>query len=186
MESEFTDGLITIRPYTPEDVGSLTAAAIESVSDVYPWLEWCHPGYCRQEAESWIAHCMEGWREGREFQFAIFESAGGRFLGGVGIDALRTKDKIVNLGYWVRSTSTRRGTATGAARLAARFALDELRFYRVEILASVRNIASQRVAERTGGTREGILRNRLLLHGVPHDAVIYSLIPGDLPLPKIP
>jgi len=27
---------------------------------------------------------------------------------------------------------------------------------------------------------EGILRNRLLLHDVPNDAVMYSLIPEDL------
>jgi RimJ/RimL family protein N-acetyltransferase len=37
------------------------------------------------------------------------------------------------------------------------------------------NLASQRVAEKAGATREGILRGRLILHDVAHDAVMFSL-----------
>jgi RimJ/RimL family protein N-acetyltransferase len=48
---------------------------------------------------------------------------------------------------------------------------------RIEILVAVDNLASQRVAAKVGAVREGILRNRLLLHGKIHDAVMFSLIP---------
>ena len=50
---------------------------------------------------------------------------------------------------------------------------------RLEILAAVDNIASQRVAEKAGAIREGIMRNRLVIHGKLYDAVMFSLIPGD-------
>src|SRR5437588_791403 len=49
-----------------------------------------------------------------------------------------------------------------------------------ELVAAVDNVGSQRVAEKAGATREGILRNRLLINGRPHDAVLYSLVRGDL------
>jgi ribosomal-protein-serine acetyltransferase len=42
-------------------------------------------------------------------------------------------------------------------------------------------MVSQRVAEKSGALREGVLRNRLLLHGKIHDAAMYSLTPEDLP-----
>ena len=88
--------------------------------------------------------------------------------------------QIGNLGYWVRSTAAGRGVATQAARLMARFAFEQVGLHRVEILAAIPNIASQRVAEKAGAVREGVLRNRLLIRGVSYDAILFSLIPEDL------
>jgi RimJ/RimL family protein N-acetyltransferase len=50
----------------------------------------------------------------------------------------------------------------------------------LEIIAASDNLPSQRVAEKAGARREGLLRHRLLLGGRPHDALIYSLIRADL------
>ncbi len=47
-------------------------------------------------------------------------------------------------------------------------------------MAATGNLPSLRVIEKTGAHREGILRNRFVLHGVPHDAVGFSIIPADL------
>ncbi len=51
---------------------------------------------------------------------------------------------------------------------------------RIEIVVTVGNDASKRVAEKVGATREGLLRNRLNIHNTIHDAFMYSLIPSDL------
>jgi len=85
-----------------------------------------------------------------------------------------------NLGYWVRTSATGRGVASRASRLVARFAFAELGLHRIEILAAVPNIASQRVAEKIGAVREGVLRKRLLIRGEPQDAVMFSLVREDL------
>jgi ribosomal-protein-serine acetyltransferase len=58
--------------------------------------------------------------------------------------------------------------------------LEELKFNRVEILASAGNAGSQRAAAKAGARREGLLRKRLLVHGQPHDAVLFSLVAEDL------
>ena len=89
-------------------------------------------------------------------------------------------DQVGNLGYWVRSGAGGHGVATAAARLVARFGFEEAGLRRIEILAAVSNTASQRMAEKTGALREGVLRRRLLLQSQSNDAVIYSLIPEDL------
>jgi ribosomal-protein-serine acetyltransferase len=179
MNTTLTDGTITIRPVAADDTDMLYDAACSSIAEVYPWLPWCHPEYTRDESRAWLVWQEEQWRNGIEYSFAIIDNASGRYLGGVGLNAINRLHRFANLGYWVRSDATRRGVATAATRLTARFGFRELELNRAEIIASVENIASQRVAERAGAVREGTLRRRLQLHGTAHDAIIFSLIAED-------
>ena len=51
----------------------------------------------------------------------------------------------------------------------------------MEIVIEPENLAGLRVAEKAGAISEGYLRNRLFHHGESKDAVIFSLVPEDLP-----
>jgi RimJ/RimL family protein N-acetyltransferase len=110
----------------------------------------------------------------------IYDLQGGGYLGGVGLNHIDRLNQMANLGYWVRTSRTRQGIARAAVRLIAQFGFEQLHFVRLEIVAATGNKPSQRVAEKAGAIREGVLRNRLTLHGKQHDAVVYSLTPGDL------
>jgi RimJ/RimL family protein N-acetyltransferase len=111
----------------------------------------------------------------QEYGFAIVDAQGG-FLGGCGLNQLSAAHRFGNLGYWVRTSASGRGVATEAARQLAEFAFRETDLVRLEIVCAAANVRSQRVAERAGAEREGVLRNRLMLHGHPVDAVMYSLV----------
>lgn len=180
VHNRYTDGRITIRPYQFSDIEASVVAARESSKEVYPWLEWCRADYSRAEAEAWIRSQREAWLAQREFEFAIIDTGTRAFLGGVGVNNLHPTDRFANLGYWVRSLHTGKGVATAAVRLAARFAFEQTALQRLEIVVNLKNRASRRVAEKAGARREGILRNRIFMHGKSHDAVLYSLIPTDL------
>jgi RimJ/RimL family protein N-acetyltransferase len=69
-----------------------------------------------------------------------------------------------------------RGVAPAAVRLVAEHAFRETDLVRLEIVCAVGNVRSQRVAEKAGAVREGVLRNRLLLPSGPSDAVMFSLV----------
>lgn len=176
MRSQLSDGVITLRRYRLEDAEDLFLAAQESVAEVHPWLPWCRPGYSREEATGWIARTMARWDEGNDYEFAI-RTASGTYIGGGGINSLSDSHPMANLGYWVRTSQAGKGHATRAARLLGEFGLRDLKLQRVEIVASVSNLGSLRVAEKAGALKEGVLRNRIVLHGQPHDAVMHSLIP---------
>ena len=165
----------TIRPYAEDDIPLLLEAVRESIADVHPWLPWCHPGYGLDDARAWVTRQVAAFAEGADFQFVIV-SPSGRFSGGCGIDQIDRINRRANLGYWVRSSEAGRGAATDAAREAAAWAFANTNLIRIEILAAVGNVRSQHVAEKTGAIREGVLRHRLLLHGVPHDAVLFSIL----------
>jgi RimJ/RimL family protein N-acetyltransferase len=52
---------------------------------------------------------------------------------------------------------------------------------RLQLFVDIDNPASMRVAERAGFESEGTLRNWYDLRGERRDAVMFSLLPGDLP-----
>jgi len=169
--------ICSIRPYEPEDAQALWEAARESVAEVHQWLDWCHPQYSLAEAEEWIRSRAPLAAEGREYTFAIV-GAEGRFLGACGVNQINRIQKFGNLGYWIRTSATRRGVATEAVRQVAHFAFANTDLVRLEIVCAVGNNASQRVAERAGAVREGVLRRRLVIHGQSVDAVMHSLVRG--------
>ena len=60
-------------------------------------------------------------------------------------------------------------------------ALDELELQRVDLVTDPDNVASQRVAEKVGFQREGVLRAHLRHpDGRIRDSVMFSLLPGEL------
>jgi RimJ/RimL family protein N-acetyltransferase len=176
---ELVRGSVTLRPYRSGDAQAVYEAALESFHEVGKFMPWCHAGYTLEESSNWIKACSESWGNGSAYEFAILDSQNARYLGGCGLNQINRKDKTANLGSWVRTGATGKGIAPASALLLAGFAFSELKFNRVEIVAAVENIKSQRVAEKTGAKREGILRNRILINGIAHDAVAYSLIPSD-------
>lgn len=169
---------ITIRPYALGDAADLFAAARESIPEVHPWLPWCHPGYALEEARVWLEHQVTAFARGEEHEFAILGPSG-RYAGGCGLNSLVPDQRRANLGYWVRSSEAGKGVAVAAVRLLAAWAFQHTSLERLEIVAAVGNARSQRVAEKAGAAREGVLRRRILLHGAFHDAVLYSLVRGD-------
>ena len=180
--TELSDGTILIRTLRAEDIPAEYEAVCESIAEVSAWMAWCHPGYAIEETAAFITSCEEAWKKGTDYGFGVFEVGTGKFLGGVGINFINRVHKCANLGYWVRTSCTGRGVASSAARLAARFGLEQLGLLRIEIFVAVGNLPSQRAAEKSGAVREGVLRKRLLVNGQAHDAVLYSLVAEDLGL----
>lgn len=180
MRTEFSDGRIGIRPYRNEDVPLLFAAVQESIGELSQWMPWCRRGYTVDDSIAFVSTRDAEFIGGEHYSFAIHDLENGAFLGGVGLNFVNRLHNFANLGYWVRSSRMRQGVATAATRLMAQFAFEELKYSRLEIVVATGNMSSLRVAEKAGARREGVLRNRLILHGKLHDAVMHSLVPEDL------
>ena len=60
-------------------------------------------------------------------------------------------------------------------------ALEELGLQRIDLITDPDNVASQRVAEKVGFQREGVMRAHLRHpDGRIRDSVMFSLLPGEL------
>jgi RimJ/RimL family protein N-acetyltransferase len=174
-----TDGDIFVRPVRLEDAEALFEAAHESIPEVSPWLPWCHKNYAIEETRAFLSSRTNPASSEEAYSFGIFNKSSERFLGGVGLNFFNRVHQMANLGYWVRTSETGKGVASRATRLVAKFGFAELGLQRLEIIAAVGNIASQRVAEKAGAVRECVARKRLLINGEPLDAVVFSLLRED-------
>ena len=91
---------------------------------------------------------------------------------------LDVERQIVEIGYFVLPHARRRGFATTIARAVG--AADFSRgVERVAAYVNVDNTASERVLERAGFTREGVVRSMPKPDGRRVDKTLFSLLPGD-------
>ena len=178
-----TDGFIILRPFEPRDASSAYEGVRESLPAISQWMPDLHEGLTEQNVRSWIDATPRLRSDGVIYHFAITGAADGKFLGGCSVNHIDAHHRFANLTYWVRGAARGRGVAPAAVRLMARFAFEKLGMQRAEIVIVVGNTASRRVAEKAGAQLEGTLRNRIHLHGVAHDAFMFSLLPADLPPP---
>jgi RimJ/RimL family protein N-acetyltransferase len=127
----------------------------------------------------YLAAKREAWAEGTGASFAICDATRPNVcLGQVFIE--RDDDGRGSVGYWLLEDGRGKGRATRAVRLMASWALPEMRLGRLQLHTDPENITSQRVAERAGFTREGVLRAyNGRRDGTRADAVVYSLLPQD-------
>ena len=180
MQTVLTDGRITLRPFSLADAQELLALARESAADIGPWMMWTDHVTDLAGAERFLQERLDEWSRGEGYSFAVVDAATGRLLGGCGLTQLNRKHGLANVAYWIRTGERGRGLAAAVVRLLAPFGFGALDLQRLEIVVEPPNLASQRVAEKLGAVREGILRARIRNHGEPRDAVMFSLLPGDL------
>ena len=163
-----------------DDVERIHEAILVSIPQLKPWMEWCDENYSIEVPIAFVKAQPESWANGTNYQFTIIDREVDQILGGGGLNHINRYYRMANLGYWIRSDRTKEGFATEATRLIAKFGFEQLGLKRIEIVTAVENIASRRVAEKSGATFEAILRNRMKLQGVNIDAAMHSLIPKDL------
>ncbi|KJK25610.1 acetyltransferase [Burkholderiaceae bacterium 16] len=166
-----------LRPFRYTDVPQFVAAVHESLDTVGKWLPWCHAGYTVRDAESWVDMCTENMGIGEAYDVGVFAPDGRELYGGVSINQINRDYNFANLGYWIRQSRQRQGLGARAAELMACYGFHRLGLTRLEVVAAEHNVASRAVAGRIGAQFECIARNRLVLHGVPCAAAMYSLVP---------
>ncbi len=175
-----SDGKVLLRCCRIEDAQEHCDAVHESLGELMMWMPWANENYSVDDSRTWLKACSTVWDKGMEYNFAIVNPLTQKIIGWCGLNRIDYQNMIANLGYWIRKQDCNQGIASAAALLLARFGFEKLHFNRIEIKAAKDNIASQRVAEKTGAVREGILRNLINQQGRVSDGVMYSLIPSDI------
>lgn len=80
---------------------------------------------------------------------------------------------IVNPDYWGK------GLATDVANLLIDFGFSELKLHRIYATCDPRNIGSSKVLEKVGMTKEGRIRENLLIKGGWRDSLLYSILENE-------
>jgi RimJ/RimL family protein N-acetyltransferase len=165
---------LTLRPPGAGDAGE-TLAAVDD--EIRRWMPWAL-GYTHDKALRWCTEVAYS-DPVHETHFVIVPQATGRLAGVIGINRADWETGVAETGYWMGPGGRGHGYVTEAVREVARYVFG-LGFHRLELVAAAGNVASQRVAERAGFTREGVLREARPVPGGRSDMVIFGLLKGEL------
>ncbi len=165
---------VHLRPVTESDAVGVYAAVDQSRADLSRWMGWCTPDYGPGQAAEFARAAADGW--GHDGWSFVIVADDGTVLGSCGLNNVNHENRFCNLGYWVHSRWQGRGIATAATRVLARFGLARTSMQRLEVVVATTNHASLVVARRSGAVREGVLRSRLWIHDVAHDAVMHAFV----------
>jgi RimJ/RimL family protein N-acetyltransferase len=177
LDAALGDGVVVLREWRPADAGALVLALNDP--DIARWTRVPSP-YTREDAEEFLAQRSVRLAQGEALTLAIASAETDEPVGSIALKVTSPENARGELGYLVFPAARGRGFGPRAVGLLARHAFESTGLRRVEILTAAGNAASQRVAEKAGFTREGLLRSYFESKGHRDDMVIWSLLPGEL------
>ena len=160
-----------VRSFSPADAPSIARHANNraiwiNVRDQFPFP------YALKDAERFIRDAA-GTEPQTDFAIAVDRAA-------VGAVGLRLKKDIwrrsAEIGYWLGQEFWGRGIATEAVRAVTGYAFNHYDVCRVYAGAYEWNLASMRVLEKAGYTREARLRKAATKDGRTIDLVLYAVV----------
>lgn len=176
LERPLSDGTVTVRRWAQTDVDALVSALQDP--EVSRWTTIPRP-YTKKEARAFLRANTRQESLGMGTDLPITDSTSDELIGGVGL-RFRATAGVGEIGYWVIGHRRRQGVASRAVTLVAAWTFENHAVGRLELLTRIDNVASERVAQRCGFTREGVLRSYRVLHGERMDMTMFSLLPTDL------
>jgi ribosomal-protein-alanine N-acetyltransferase len=168
---ELKTPLCAIRPYRPDDLDALVKHANDPLVASQLRDRFPNP-YTRDDGRLFLetaaaSHPLES--------FAIV--VGSEAVGGIGVhpgsDVTRASAEV---GYWLGRAYWGRGIATAALGAVANHVLGSGPYCRLNAHAFEGNLASQRVLEKCGFVKEGVLRYAVLKNGRLYDMVLYGRV----------
>jgi RimJ/RimL family protein N-acetyltransferase len=165
---------VVLRPWELGDVDAVFAACQDV--EIQRWTTVPSP-YSQADAVGYVTEvAAAAWEQGGA-EFAVIEAITDRLAGAIGAHGM--SDGIAHVGYWTAPAARGRGLTSAALRTLTGWFLRDGAAFRVELVVEPANVASVRVAEAAGFTREGLLRQRYLLRGRRADVAMYSMLAGD-------
>ena len=178
--TDYTTGELTIRTYLPGDGAALRAATSASYEHLRPWMPWARAEQTVEEAEAICRRFYAQYLLNENYGLGIWR--GDALAGGTGFhpgeEGLAQRTAAV--GMWISAAEAGRGLGTRALAAMLRWGFEAWGWERLVWTCDVRNVASARVAEKNGMTREAVLRSdRLDVDGLRRDTYLYAILRSE-------
>jgi len=173
------DEVVTLRVWTRDDLPDRVMGFADPDVQRFSWAG--SMPYTEADAYDFFAYQREARERGEALSLAFTQPGDPDVvLGGGSVHDIDLTHGRAGVGYWLTPSGRGQGVATHATLLLARWAFSTLSIARLELTCGPDNLRSQRVAERCGFTREGVLRSHIPFQGGRRDTVMFSLLAGEL------
>lgn len=179
------DGDVALRAHRVDDAAGIVEQCVDPVSRAWTTVPL---GYDRAMAVDWVTKAVPaGWESGTSLTFAVeatHPDGRRRFSGSLSLrDA---GDGRAELAFGAHPAVRGRGVMTSAVNLLLDYGFSDCGLQTVIWLANVGNVASRRVAWKTGFTFGGVVRQWLPQRGQYQDGWIATLHRSDSREPTSP
>lgn len=150
---------LSLRQWCADDLDALLDAYRDPVLRRWTRL----PVTNAAEGRQWLDRVRRDWDEGRRYSFAVIEDHpdGGRLAANVVLKRVSVDWPVPEVGYWTAAWARGRGVAPRAVTALSRWAFAEFpALERLDLLHQVDNVASCRVAQKSGYTFREVLPAR--------------------------
>ena len=174
-------GSVLLRHPRWADFDDWAALREENKNFLMPWEpQWNAKHLSRLSYRSRLSRFKKMVSNGDAYPFHIFRASDERIIGACNITHVeRGVAQSAKLGYWVGEHYGRQGFARASVAAACKFCFETLGLHRVEAAVQPDNLASIKVLENVGFTREGVARDYLKINGKWQDHEIYAKLSGD-------
>jgi ribosomal-protein-alanine N-acetyltransferase len=104
-------------------------------------------------------------------------------LGGISCSNAENKD-IFEVGFWIYPEHQRKGYCTEAVQIILDYLFLNWNIHRIQCLTHPKNIPSQKLLEKIGFVKEGVLRKYFFMNGEWVDLIMYSRLREEWDKPK--
>jgi RimJ/RimL family protein N-acetyltransferase len=171
------DGPTALRAWRDSDLGQIVAACQDP--EIPRWTFVPQP-YGEAEGRMFLLSRHDVIQAGVIAPFAIVDAHDAdHLLGSMSLTDLTWEERRGAVGYWLAREARGHGHATRALRLICDWGFRSLGLERIGLGAAAANTASQRVAQRAGFAREGVLRSYMRVKGRQLDIVAFGLLAVD-------
>ena len=165
-------GGLALRPWLPADAPAVAAAYADP--DIQRWHAWQVDS--DDEARALIMRWQRSWPAETGAHWAVTRAEGGEVLGRVALRSMTLSEGRAECAYWTAPAARGEGVAPRALGALSEWAFREIGFHRLELLHSMANLPSCRVAVKTGFAAEGVQRSAALHTDGWHDMHVHARI----------
>lgn len=172
---------LCLRPPQLSDYPAWAALRAASRNHLVPFEPlWSPDELSRASFRGRLRRYQSDLKDDLGYALFIIRDHDGELLGGVTLSNVRRGvTQAASLGYWIGAPHARQGYMRRALSVLVPHAFDNLRLHRVEAACLPHNVASIRVLEGAGFSREGLARRYLRINGVWQDHILYALLGED-------
>jgi RimJ/RimL family protein N-acetyltransferase len=144
---------LLLRPWGAQDIPGL----LDIYRDPVMRQSSRNPILTEPDAIRWLEVQQHGWTDGGRLSFAVLDgergNEAGRVLGNVVLKGWQAGSDVAEVGYWTAAAARNRGIASQAVEMLTAWAFESFGargLQRVELLHQEDNLASCRVAQKSG------------------------------------
>jgi RimJ/RimL family protein N-acetyltransferase len=158
-----------------DDLVLAVQAIHESWTELHHWLLWAQEEVTLTTYGSAMDEHIKFFDDNQDWRYFIVDQRDATLVGMANLYRLSSPDRV-GIGYWVRTSRTRRGYASRATRLLVATAFAYLPMVNiVEIQMDATNLASMRVPEKLGFRRVAAIRRDMRVPGHSGLSLLWEL-----------